>query len=325
MKRSLLLALAIALIQCVSAASVRNLALHGMGAHARSWLPGAAIIPGHVPGQANDGSFRSYWLARPENLPADLGLEWKQPQELSSVIVRYTDGRMARGPVVARTQDWVRLQRWEAGTWKDIEAEVLWQETASARYIFAPVLTSRIRLLFTESSDPEFRRGPDRLPIAVAELEAYKQAPFRVVSSGGRLVRFARQDHQAGYNEPPTRDVPYDIAGPLVVEPKQTRVFSDRLAPTLVVAESRWAKQPCAIVRTGTGVRLRNGFLELNISVTRRNQAAGVTRCYFIDLGPDIKPGSPSTLEVWLPIVSGLVFSGAYPSLPDQMEPQKTP
>ena len=59
-----------------------------MGAHARSWGPGAHLIMEHEPAKANDGSFHSYWEARPEDLPADLGLEWPQPQKISTVVVR---------------------------------------------------------------------------------------------------------------------------------------------------------------------------------------------------------------------------------------------
>jgi hypothetical protein len=247
-----------------AAGEVPNLALSAQGARARSWRPDAVVLAGHEPGKANDGSFRSYWLASPESLPADLGLEWPEPRKLSSVIVRYVDGRMARGPVVARTQSWARLQYWEAGAWKDLDAEVVWHETASARYSFSPVTSTRLRLLFTEPPDPEFRRSPERLGIAVAELEAYREAPFHLVATPPTLV--AARPRGTSYNEPPTGDSPFDIAGPLILEPKQTRVFSDRLEPTLIVAESRWARQPCVVERKGQEVRLRNGFLEVSIS-----------------------------------------------------------
>ena len=100
---------------------------------------------------------------RPEQLPADLGLEWSQPQKISSLVVRYFDGKMVRGPAVSRTQPWARIQQWEQDEWKDLEAQILGQETCVVRYVFSPVTTSRIRLLFTEPPDPEFRRTPERL------------------------------------------------------------------------------------------------------------------------------------------------------------------
>jgi hypothetical protein len=52
-----------------------------------------------------------------------------------------------------------------------------------------------------------------------------------------------------------------------VIERKQTRVFTDTLAPTLIVAESRWARDPCAIATSKAGVvQLKNGFLQLEVS-----------------------------------------------------------
>lgn len=52
---------------------------------------------------------------------------------------------------------------------------------------------------------------------------------------------------------------------------------------------------------------------------TRRNQPQGKTRCYFVSLGIETKSGSSNQVSVTLPIERGLVFSGAYLDLPDQM------
>jgi hypothetical protein len=52
---------------------------------------------------------------------------------------------------------------------------------------------------------------------------------------------------------------------------------------------------------------------------TGRVQVKGKTRCYFIDLTTETKPGESNALEIKLPIQRGLVFSGAYLDLPDQM------
>jgi hypothetical protein len=255
----------------VLCAKVANVGLAAMGAHARSWETGAHLIPEHEPAKANDGSFHSYWEARPEELPADLGLEWPQPQKISTVVVRYFNGRMVRGPAVARTQEWARLQAWDGSRWSDIDARIYGQETSGVRYEFSPVTTTRIRLLFTEPPDPEGRRAPERLGIFVCELEAYEQRPFQTVSSPGRLVKVLtggdnNRDYQRFYNEPPSGDAGYDFSGPLVIEPKQTRIFSDTLTPTLIVAESRWAREQCAAERRADAVLLANGFLQLELS-----------------------------------------------------------
>ncbi|PYV42225.1 MAG: hypothetical protein DMG06_14685, partial [Acidobacteria bacterium] len=244
-----------------------NLALH---ARARSWEPGVAVVPEHEPARANDGSLHSYWGVKADDLPADLGVEWSQPQKVSSLVVRYFDGKMVRGPAVARTQPWARLQYWEHDAWKDLEAQIIGQETSAVRYVFSAVTTTRLRLLFTEPPDPEARRHPERLGIFVCEFEVYAHVPFQWVSSPDRVVRIQRhgaRTYQRYYNEPPSGDADYDFAGPLIIEPKQTRIFRDTLAPTLIVPESRWAREPCAVTTSRTqAVQLKNGFLQLEIS-----------------------------------------------------------
>ncbi|MGD0226013.1 MAG: hypothetical protein ABSF71_27085 [Terriglobia bacterium] len=52
---------------------------------------------------------------------------------------------------------------------------------------------------------------------------------------------------------------------------------------------------------------------------TARAQSAGLTRCYFVALEGETKPGESNTVEISLPIQRGLVFSGAYLDLPDQV------
>jgi hypothetical protein len=51
---------------------------------------------------------------------------------------------------------------------------------------------------------------------------------------------------------------------------------------------------------------------------TGRAQENGQTRCYFMDLEGEVKPGTTNEVEITLPIQRGLVFSGAYLDLPDQ-------
>jgi hypothetical protein len=42
-------------------------------------------------------------------------------------------------------------------------------------------------------------------------------------------------------------------------------------------------------------------------------------RCYFTSLDSETKAGSPNQVSVTLPFERGLVFSGAYLDLPDQV------
>jgi hypothetical protein len=245
----------------------KNLALSALGARSLSWEPGVTVVPEHKPSKVNDGSLLSYWAVRDVDLPADIGVEWREAQRISSVVVRYLDGRMVRGPVMARTQEWARLQYWDESEWKDIQAQVIGQETSSVRYAFKPIQTTRLRLLFTEPPDPESRRLPERLGIYVCEFEAYSDVPYSVVNPTPQLVRVRGGERGGTYYNEWSSDNPYDRAGPLIIEPKPTRVVTDIVSPNLIVAESQWAKVPCAIERTREGTTvLRNGFMQLEVS-----------------------------------------------------------
>jgi len=249
----------------------QNLALAARGGQCKSWEPGVPVVPEHEPAKANDGSFHSYWAVDAEHLPADLGVEWPQPQQVSSVVVRYFDGRMVRGPAIGRTQQWAQLQYWNQGAWKTLDAQMAGQETSAVRYSFPPVTTTRLRLLFTEPPDPELRRFPDRLGIYVCEFEAYRDVPYKLVNSPDRVARvqeYSDRTYLKNFNEPPMGDSNYDVTGPLVIEPKVTGVVADTLTPTLVVAESRWAREPCAMDQSQPhAISFRNGFLQLDLAV----------------------------------------------------------
>ena len=273
-----LFAFAMGVVGCLAAGlSPTNLAASALGARARSWESSVTVVPEHEPSKVNDGSLHTYWAVRAEDLPGDIGVEWPAAQEISSVVVRYFDGRMVRGPVIARTQEWARLQYWDQNNWKDAKTQIVGQETSSVRYILEPITTTRLRLLFTEPPDPEARRTPDRLGIYVCELEAYSEVPFQVVNSPARLVPVRGGDDGHYYNEWPS-DNPDDRAGPLVIEPKPTRIVTDTLRPTLIVAESRWSKDPSAVERPRKGVvQLTNGFLRLELSTSDGLKEARLT------------------------------------------------
>ena len=277
-KLTLFLVILTAVAACFGAdSSPRNLAMSALGATARSWEPGAAVIPEHEPSKVNDGSVHSYWAVRAVDLPSDIGVEWPAVQRISSAVVRYFDGRMVRGPVMARTQQWARLQYWDQNDWKDIRAQLIGQETSSVRYSFDPITTTRLRLLFTEPPDSEVRHLPDRLGIYVCELEAYTEVPFQAVNPPPRLVA-ARAGHEGMYYNEWSSDNPNDLAGPLVIEPKPTRIVTDTLAPTLIVAESQWAKSACSVEKPRKGAAvLKNGFLHLEVSTNGSLNEARLT------------------------------------------------
>jgi hypothetical protein len=276
---------------------------NGSGIRARSWEPGVRVIPGYEPQRATDNIPHTYWAVSAYDLPADLGVEWESPRKVASVVVRYFDGKMVRGPAMARTQQWARLQCWASGNWKDLSAEVVGQETSSVRYTFPPVNTTRVRLLFTEPPDPESRRTPEPLGIYVSEFEVYSDVPFQVVDSPEHILM--RPPRTEDYYNEWGSDNPYDVAGPLIIEPKRTRIFSDVLTPTLIVAESRWAETPCSADRGHQGrIAIQNGFLRLDVSVDGELREVGVTN---VVTGESVS--TPESLGFRLRTSSGVLTS----------------
>ena len=291
--------------------TVQNLAMAGQGGRAQSWEPGVRVVPGHEPARAIDGSLHTYWSVSASDLPADLGVEWPDARKVSSLVVRYFDGKMVRGPAVARTQQWAQLQYWDQGQWKHIEATIFGQETSSVRYTFAPVTTTRIRVLFTEPPDPESRRFPDRLGIYVCELEAYSEAPFQTVAAGPNHVERMMEGQRIylrNYNEPPQADADSDIPGPLVVEPKQTRVFTDTLRPNLVVEDSAWAKEPAKVETLhDRRLRIQNGFLSVDVST-----AGELRETAFTNKVTGESETTPNSLAFSIKTSSGYVNSAGF-------------
>jgi hypothetical protein len=88
---------------------------------------------------------------------------------------------------------------------------------------------------------------------------------------------------------------------------------------------NQWVPDKLPILRKGetqpeSPLVLINGITKsIHPFKTGRNQQEGLTRCYFVELAGETLPGKSNQVEVTLPIRTGLVFSGAYIDLPDQM------
>ena len=165
--------------------------------------------------------------------------------------MRYRSKQALPTPVASRTQSFARLQCWDGAKWQRLDTQVIGQTSTVVRYVFPMVTTSRIRVLFTEPPILLNYAVPEQPGVYVSELEAYSRVPFQ----------------WAGSPEGTADSTPIS---PLVIEPKQTRIFSDVLTPTLIVAESDWAKRPCAAAPRGERrVRLQNGFLQLDVSADK--------------------------------------------------------
>ena len=234
-----------------------NLALSGVGGAAKSWEKGSELTAGHEPWRVNDGCLATYWIGRMEKMPVDIGIEWDAPRSVGTVAVRYLDSRLVPDYVESRLYRFGRLQCWADGTWRDVDAEAAGLGTTVNWYTFPPVSTTRIRLLYNTAfvyTGRTFGMGPDiwtkglvmevsdppLMPpgVYVCELEAYEQAPF-------------------------------SRAGLTIIEPEPTKVFQDRLRPTLIPEESPRAEKKRSAGRDAENIRLENGFMALSLKADR--------------------------------------------------------
>jgi len=225
-----------------------NLALIAVGGKAKSWEEGSDSIPEHEPWRVNDGCLSTYWIGRMERMPVDIGIEWQERRSVSAVAVRYLHSRLVPDYIESRLYEFGRLQYWDEGEWRDVEAQLAGLGTAVNWYTFPCVSTTRIRLLYNTlfvhtgrtfglGSSMEVSEPPITPPgVYVCEVEAYEKAPVT-------------------------------FAGLTIIEPEHTRVFQDSLRPTLIPEESSWAEQTCHALRDGKNVRLENGFIALTLEV----------------------------------------------------------
>ena len=225
-----------------------NIALAGNGGVANSWSA-KTIIPNHEPWRANDGYIQSYWIGRFEDIPVDIGIEWREEREISVVAIRYLDARLAPDYIGSRLQKWTSLQYWNGSKWQDIEYSLMGGGTNVHWYIFNKVITTKIRVVYHTPfvfTGRTFEMGnwylEPNLPlnlvpgIYVCELEAYPELPVRQIEQ-------------------------------LMVEPETTKVFKDKLIPTLMVSETKWAEEKCTVQQNGEYIRLENGFIGLHLKI----------------------------------------------------------
>lgn len=123
-----------------------------------------------------------------------------------------------------------------------------------------------MRLLFTKFSDPAKMHFPEKLGIYISEFEAYEVSPFQGYYSDSLTEHPAFGSYLNHSNETPWDDGYFEIAGPLIVEPKQTKIFIDTLKPTLIVTETDWAKRPASVTKNENIISIENGFLKLTLS-----------------------------------------------------------
>ena len=226
----------------------KNIALMGNGGIAKSWDV-KTIIPNHEPHRANDGYIQTYWLGRFEDMPVDIGIEWRDERKVSVVAVRYLDARLVPDYIGSRLQKWASLQYWSGSKWEDVEYDLKGMGTNVNWYIFDEITTSKIRIVyrtpfvFTGRTFEMTNRylEPD-LPlnlvpgIYICELEAYQELPMKQIEQ-------------------------------LVIEPESIKVFEDKLMPTLIVSDTKWAQEKCTAQQNGDCVRLGNGFIGLELKL----------------------------------------------------------
>ena len=147
-------------------------------------------MPGYEPEKANDGSFRSFWTVPAHNLPADLGVEWPEPQEISSLIVRFCDRANAAhvqfGPNPAiRTTSVLGRRQVETSEAQGQSR----RERRSSATNFRPSKRSASACFSPSCLSFMDRIAPDQSGIDVSELEVYRKPPYQTIPAATRLMR----------------------------------------------------------------------------------------------------------------------------------------
>lgn len=138
------------------------LACPGFAQQARSWLPHATELGPSL----TDNNPQTYKiLCQGLHDPCDVGLEWTERHRVSELTVDYAtlDGRSYEPQLSGQT-----LQSWDGTAWRDLAADleidyggqgrfaqVEGFGAARWRYTFAPVKTTRLRVLLTQPRNPE--------------------------------------------------------------------------------------------------------------------------------------------------------------------------
>jgi len=146
------------------------------GPTARSWL----LEPKTLSAAVTDGDARTYELlcTTPHSDPCDIGLEWDLAQPVGELVIDFaTLGGRAYEPSTAGQ----RLEYWTGSAWRALSSAIeidyrkqnefaLLQASGTARwtYRFAPVHTTRVRVLFTQPSNLD----PGHRCYAVREIHA---------------------------------------------------------------------------------------------------------------------------------------------------------
>ncbi|HZT32451.1 MAG TPA: hypothetical protein VFA33_21355 [Bryobacteraceae bacterium] len=134
---------------------------------ARSWTPEAKTLPSSLT-DADPQTLETFCQGAYSD-PMDVGLSWRGPQRLGEFTIEYaTLGGRAYQPSVAGQQ----LEAWTGAGWRAVPAEleidyreqgtfgpVQGSGTVRWRYRFAPLQTTRLRLLLTQpENEPQWQR-----------------------------------------------------------------------------------------------------------------------------------------------------------------------
>jgi hypothetical protein len=113
----------------------------------------------------------------------------------------------------------------------------------------------------------------------------------------------------------------YDKAYLVFLLKDETEPVNDNWLPAKLQAAGVSSSTVTAVpsVRVNGVPKTLHAFKTVNVQLQGANQPEGVVRCFFVDLEGETQPGPSNEVEITLPFQRGLVFSGAYLDLPDQV------
>jgi hypothetical protein len=233
---------------------------------------------------------------------ADLTLALDAPESTKFVVEElFPDGMTLQGPLAG---DYAQNSKLRV-TVPAKQVRILWIAPASEA-------SGKRSLMPEDSRAAPWRRYLGQWSIARQTPEAATlRASFPYPEGAGQFLA-VNAPESAWAREPWA----YDKAYLVFLLKDETREQNDNWLPDRLTV----AGQEASGSANGIPYVLVNGVSkELHPFKTIRNQRPGLARCYFVELTGEVKQGGSNDVQITLPIRTGLVFSGAYLDLPDQV------
>jgi hypothetical protein len=244
-----------------------------------------------------DRGFVFLMNASPREQVADLELALDAPPDARFAAQEVYPGGMAlKGPAEGLYPQGGKLRVTVPGR----QIRILWIAPAATASENPPALPEDARVA-------AYRRYLDRWTIAEKRADAVVlKSQFQFPSGGGEYL--TQSVPEANWQKEPGS---YDKAYLVLFFKDERMELNDHWIPDSLYSSKALAD--------GAGLRINGVPKRIIPFKTKMNQLPDLARCYFAELSAETKPGAVNEIEIVIPPQNGLMFSGAYLDLPDQM------